>query len=393
MIWLVARITRKHVIAISMAFLAIILTWGLRPPATIHVSKIPPPDPRQWLKTAMESRVRALLTGDSSSMTPFYDQSLYGRWALEHEFRRVKYVKSWTDKRGIRFTQARVALQIPSVEPEGDTVWLYLKLVTTIQYTYKGDPQGATNSFRIGTRHSIQLVQSKGSWLIRRDWYTDPLDEDTLIPDVAPADQPAGSLPKAITPPAFASGQKRDGASGPQRDPDAAESNGRYNRRAAVAYAERYWHEYNPRYKNYTNLGGDCTNFVSQVLGDPEGGGLPMDYGKQLPGKKATRTWTLTDSLSDFLFTSGKARRLMRGTYAEVVQPTPEYPLGVIQELNAGDLIGYEEAGSLEHFAVVVGRDSRGYLLVNSHTADRYHAPWDLGWDRKTVFWLVQIVD
>jgi len=38
----------------------------------------------------------------------------------------------------------------------------------------------------------------------------------------------------------------------------------------------------------------------------------------------------------------------------------------------------YEEKGRLEHLAVVVARDSRGYPLVNSHTADRYRVPWDL---------------
>ncbi|MCL4516798.1 MAG: amidase domain-containing protein [Firmicutes bacterium] len=405
MIWLIARIPGKHMAAIVATLLSIALAWAFSPPVAVQVAKTSFADPKLWLKTAMEVRANALLTGDPSPLSRFYDQgALHGKWALEHEFRRLNYVKSWASKRGIRLTRAKVALQIPSVEPEGgDTVWLYLKLATTLEYSYEGDPPGTTNAFRIGTRHSIQLVRDKGSWLIRRDWYTDPLDEDALGMGIKPADPPAESLVENLSPQAHArkTNQTRPSAkdTGQGARPEGGQSASTgdtrgYNRRAAVAYAKKYWHEYNSRYKNYLNLGGDCANFVSQVLGDPrEGGGLPMDYEQPPPRKGTTSTWALTDSLADLLLSSGKARRLMRGIYARVVEPTPEYPLGAVQQLEPGDLIGYEEAGILEHLAVIVGRDSRGYLLVNSHTADRYLAPWDLGWDRQTVFWLMQIVD
>ena len=388
MIWLVARTTGKHMAVIAATFVGIAFAWALSPPVAVHVAKTSFVDPKLWLKTAMEVRANALLAGDPSPLSRFYDQgALHGKWALEHESRRLNYVKSWTSKRGIRLTRVKTALQIPSVEPEGDTVWIYLKMATTLEYSYDGDPPGATNAFRIGTRHSIQLVRDKGSWLIRRDWYTDPLDEDALGMGIKPADPPVGSVLENLSPQAHA--RKTD-----QIRLSAVGSRQRYNRQGAVAYARKYWHGYNPRYKNYINLGGDCANFVSQVLGDPEeGGGLLTDYEQQPPRKGVTRTWALTDSLTDFLFSSGKARRLMRSTYTEALLPTAEYPTGAIQQLQPGDLIGYEEAGVLEHLAVVMGRDSRGYLLVNSHTADRYYTPWDLGWDRNTIFWLVKILD
>ncbi len=408
MIWLVARTTGKHMAVIAATFVGIAFAWALSPPVAVHVAKTSFADPKLWLKTAMEVRANALLAGDPSPLSRFYDQgALHGKWALEHESRRLNYVKSWASKRGIRLTRVKTALQIPSVEPEGDTVWIYLKMATTLEYSYEGDPPGATNAFRIGTRHSIQLVRDKGSWLIRRDWYTDPLDEDALGMGIKPADPPAGSLVGNLSPQTHArktdqirpSAKRTGQGAGQGTHPIGGQGGGQeanqgYNRRAAVAYAKKYWHEYNSRYKNYINLGGDCANFVSQTLGDPrEGGGLPMDYGQPPPRNETTRIWTITDSLADFLLSSGKARRLMRGIYARVVEPTPEYPLGAVQQLEPGDLIGYEEAGVLEHLAVVVGQDSKGYLLVNSHTADRYLVPWDLGWDRPTVFWLIQIVD
>ena len=39
-----------------------------------------------------------------------------------------------------------------------------------------------------------------------------------------------------------------------------------YNPSAAVSYAKQYCSNYNPKYPNYRNLGGDCANFVSQCL-------------------------------------------------------------------------------------------------------------------------------
>lgn len=39
-----------------------------------------------------------------------------------------------------------------------------------------------------------------------------------------------------------------------------------YNRRLAVAYAHRWAYGRNPRFYDYEEIGGDCTNFASQCL-------------------------------------------------------------------------------------------------------------------------------
>jgi len=46
-------------------------------------------------------------------------------------------------------------------------------------------------------------------------------------------------------------------------------------RLAAVEYARKWAFARNPKYMDFSNLGGDCTNFVSQCL---VAGGLSMDY-------------------------------------------------------------------------------------------------------------------
>jgi hypothetical protein len=48
-----------------------------------------------------------------------------------------------------------------------------------------------------------------------------------------------------------------------------------YDRAAAVRYARAWALSRNPRYSDFTSMGGDCANFISQCL---HAGGAPMDY-------------------------------------------------------------------------------------------------------------------
>ena len=48
-----------------------------------------------------------------------------------------------------------------------------------------------------------------------------------------------------------------------------------YGRADAIEYARRWAYGRNPKYYDFSALGGDCTNFVSQCL---VAGGMPMNY-------------------------------------------------------------------------------------------------------------------
>ena len=54
-----------------------------------------------------------------------------------------------------------------------------------------------------------------------------------------------------------------------------------YNREKAIEYANTWAYGRNPAYYDYSNLGGDCTNFISQCL--YAGGGI-MNYAKTWDG-------------------------------------------------------------------------------------------------------------
>lgn len=359
------------------------------------------------LNMVFSDRAQAIVQGNPESLVSHYDlESTYGRWALDREERRVRYVQAWSKARGVRFVDSAVEIRLDSTEVKGDVARIRLRQSTDFAYLYDADPAARPDHFGIGTRHFVELVRKEDTWLIRRDWYTDPLDEDTAIADVRPALVPEGAFPTVIDQQhlqedARFSASAKASPGMPSSPPETS----RYDRGNAMTYADEYcgsaWgcgnnREYNSRYKDFTGLGGDCTNFVSQVLGDAAGGGLPMDWAWRYTyggmGAGASRTWAQAGALTAYLVASGRAARMVRGTYADVVTPSESYPHGAIGALDLGDLIAYEEKGRLVHFAVVTGTDSHGYVVVNSHTADRYHVPWDIGWDRTTLFWLLKIV-
>ncbi len=171
-----------------------------------------------------------------------------------------------------------------------------------------------------------------------------------------------------------------------------------------MAYANKYagaaWGagnngRYNAKYRDYTYQGGDCTNFTSQALGDrEEGGGLLMTGGWRYV-KKFRRQCCLGANrrVKIFLLYSGYGRLIKSGTFTEVVQPSKKHPRGAAAELKPGDVIAYVMNNDVDHFSIVVGHDDNGYPLVNSHTADRYRMPFDLGWDKSTSYMLIHIND
>ncbi|MEW6276394.1 MAG: amidase domain-containing protein [Bacillota bacterium] len=342
------------------------------------------------LREIYETRAGALLTeADPERIVPLYDREAgLGRWALSHEQTKIAYVQNWAKKRGVRIVEAKVSLDVKWSRVQKDAAEFNIWQTLILGYRYP-DQEDLVNHFGIGTRHSVKLVK-KNKWLIQRDWYTDPLGDDTLVPKPVPAD---GSADLKIT----FSTSKNAGAP--------SSGNLIYDRVSAVRYADKYAglaviqgeRIYNPRYRDLNGRGGDCTNFVSQVLGDKEGGKLPMDsvwhYRYDARGGSGSTAWVQTDSFAHWLLYGGRATRLARGTFPEVALPEPKFPQGAVRELQKGDLIAYEEKHDIQHFAVVTGFDSKGYPLVNAHTADRYHCPWDIGWDRTTIFHLFCIKD
>lgn len=332
------------------------------------------------------------------SLNQYFDTSQkYGVWALEHEVKRVKYLHDWSKERGMNFTNVNSTIRIKKIYPGSKLVKITLEESYKFDYVYPQDEVPTTNSFGVGIRHTLSLTKKDDKWVIYNDWYTDCF-EDAL-------QAYTGDIKENLTPsnPSDTTLKRLEHMPAMQHQ---TYKKPYYNREKASAYADKYcgaaWgssnnFKYNKKYKDFNGIGGDCTNFASQVLGDKEGGELPMDYTwrceySRFGNSQGTLAWVNADGLKNYLVYSGKGSVIKRGTFKELIAPLPEIPNGTVGKLQLADLVCYEKKSNIDHFGVVTGWDSHGYPLINSHTTDRYHVPWDLGWgDNKIRFFLIHI--
>ncbi|MFD0696768.1 amidase domain-containing protein [Paenibacillus sp. GCM10027628] len=342
-------------------------------------------DIQAFLSKLFNERTRLLIDRQPEAIHHFYENTdKISQFAYEQELLRSNYINTWAEKRSIVFSAAKSNIQINRIKKEGDLAKVSLKHSLQLSYVYNTDKYNP-QLFGIGTRHALTLKKMNGEWFVHREWYTDPLTENPkLIPEFNGFPNPAFLKSKTYTV------QKGDVA-----------KKG-YNRERALVYANKYagaaWgagndHRYNKKYMDYTYQGGDCTNFASQVLGDKdEGGGLRMKSGWHYRSE-GSQAWVRTDSFKDFLLHSGYGRLVAKGYFTDVVKPNDKFSGGAVAALKPGDLIAYEMDGDIDHFSILVGFDYNGYPLVNSHTADRYRVPFDLGWDKNTKYLLIHIND
>ncbi|MGB9662004.1 MAG: amidase domain-containing protein [Moorellaceae bacterium] len=315
-------------------------------------------------------RVQALISGDTTALANYYDNTeTTGRWALNHEIGRTKYLHEWLGKRNLELMGSELQVRIVDAGLRTDTqAWASVSQHLILRYRKRSLPPSQVSQMGLRTIHWVELIHKDNKWLIQKDWYWDPLEADDLVPDIA------ALPPESLSPTALG-----------------AERKGKYNREAAVLYADRYSGvrlgsgdgRYNPAYKDFTYEGGDCANFASQVLTDKQAGGIPTDGAWFYSQGKGTKAWVQAEALVYHLIYSGLAVLIKRGNFQEVS--------GVINYLDRGDIIGYEEKGEIVHVSIVVGKDAGGYVVVDSHTADRYHVPWDMGWEKKHLYWLLHI--
>lgn len=312
----------------------------------------------------------ALREGDLSAIKELYNTNLRnGLWAYIHEEKKVAYLQNWSLKQGITFTDITTDSIVKWWKGDETTATVNLLASTTYRYVYNDQPD-VENVMRIGTYHELKLTRSENeTWLIAREWYTDPFADSLDLTEQEKTEENRALI---------LSNGPRDMSELDQRRID------------AVAYADRYGgaagtaldgYQYNPAYKNYNSLGGDCANFVSQILYE---GGKFRKTSIWNYDKDGSRAWLKAQGLKDFMLNSGRGSLIAYGSYNKVLKAS--------YSLQPGDLVAYEKKGEVTHVSLVSGADSRGYSLVNCHNTDRYRVPWDLGWSNEGIrFYLIRV--
>ena len=140
-----------------------------------------------------------------------------------------------------------------------------------------------------------------------------------------------------------------------------------YDRLKAFDYARRLAFSRNPAYYDFQNIGGDCTNFASQVI--YAGCGVmnytPIFGWYYTSVNDRTPSWTGVNQLYDFLINN-----IGEGPRGELI-PLSEVEVGDIIQLN------FDGDGQFDHTPVVVdrGEGTPDTVLVAAHTNDAFNRP------------------
>ncbi len=141
-----------------------------------------------------------------------------------------------------------------------------------------------------------------------------------------------------------------------------------YDRAAAVRYAHLWAYGRNPRFYDYEDIGGDCTNFASQCL---YAGSLVMNYTPvygwyYISANDKAPAWTGVEYLYNFL----ARREPSVGPFAVEV---------ALDRLRAGDIVQLSFDGvGWQHTPIVVYADrprSTAEVLVAAHSYDTDDRP------------------
>ena len=350
-------------------------------------------------------RSKAILEKDVETLKSLYQTDIrYSLWAYEHELKKMKYLHMWSEKQDIKFQDIKSIVRIRYVKERENGYQVNFTASTEYKYVYNNE-QDKENIFRIGTYHLMdikkevvenqyklnleeieksninmvedeklkKLIEEKANvekyrWIITKEWYTDPFADSLNLDNIK-----SEEVKEYIS-----SHENRDMSNLNERRISAVKYADQY---AGAAAEEEFGLDYNPDYKNYNPLGGDCANFASQIL--HEGGGFRKtgSWNYRNGGSKA---WVNAHGFKDYMLNSGRASLIAKGSYQQVYKQS--------YKLLPGDFVAYEKKGKVKHISVVTGVDSKGYSLVNCHNTDRYRVPWDLGWSDKNIkFWLVRV--
>ncbi|MDH6350308.1 hypothetical protein M2298_002266 [Brevibacillus sp. 1238] len=183
--------------------------------------------------------------------------------------------------------------------------------------------------------------------------------------------------------------------------------NNNFDRKGAKKYAEKYAER--PGNKNYANYGsngdgGDCTNFVSQVL--HEGGGLDFHgkagynrntkdwyyYGRNVPEntndkKSRTSSWTGAHQFREHW-------AVVNGSGGEFAYQAKKYSVkdaiknfrDIYNDLYEGDIVQYVDASGRTIHSQVVHRFKDGEVYMAQHSVNDSDYTW--GTDLPLSEWL-----
>ncbi|MBS3817340.1 MAG: amidase domain-containing protein, partial [Candidatus Thermoplasmatota archaeon] len=143
-----------------------------------------------------------------------------------------------------------------------------------------------------------------------------------------------------------------------------------YNRTAAKGYAYRWWDGRNPHYNDFSSMGGDCANFVSQAL---IAGGLSLHNGTNGDGYGVYPDSDRPDIYSngtipycDYLDTHLRNYQPVDTDRIYSASNAPDW-------LSVGDPVIFGNSSDRYQHAMIVVWDGPNKIGLSGHTSDRWN--------------------
>lgn len=321
------------------------------------------------LEHLFDYRNKAILDQNEEILKELYDTNKkFGLWAYEHEVKKMKYIKSWSDKQGVDFKDIKTKVIVKKIKEKEEYLYGIICTVST-EYKYSYENQkDVINTFRIGTYHYLNVVIRDNQYVIVKEWYTDPFEDSLNLENIN-----SNEIRNYI------------------ENHEKAEIQLTKEQEKAINYAHQYCGaaadeefglKFNNKYKDFNPDGGDCANFASQILF--ESGRFKKNATWNYCNGDGTKAWVNAQGFKNYMLNSGRGSLIAKGSYNDVYKEA--------YNLRPGDFVGYEKGGRITHVSTVTGQDSKGYPLVTCHNTDRLLVPWDLGWSNKAIrFHLIKV--
>ncbi|MDJ0382038.1 amidase domain-containing protein [Streptomyces sp. G-G2] len=225
---------------------------------------------------------------------------------------------------------------------------------TTLTYKKVRGDEPTTTGFK--TRYELNLTAKPGgAWelssIASKENGPVAVNEPTAVKKVAAIDDDGQTYPDGT--PAS--------TSYPAPAKPKVKTGGTYDYAAMAAYAEKYWKNYNPAYRQFNGAGGDCTNFISQSLkagGWQNVSGTTYDYRNWwYDGSLNTDSWAGANEWAWFTNSNKRATNLAN-----------------VYQMDVGDILqmDFNRDGSKDHSMIVTYRSSAGTPYVTYHSTNTY---------------------
>ncbi len=279
----------------------------------------------------------------------------------EQEQRRRSCIEAMEERMHILVTDADVTVALKGVSEKDGQVILDLYEWIFFDYVDLDGNAGMQDVSGYGLDHRLILQKTASGYQVVSDIYEDDLTEmNTGVSQEETAEIPLFEQPKQ------AGSQSRTA---------------NYDRNKAAAYADRYVKKdisqgidassYNPAYKNFNDMGGDCTNYVSQCI---YAGGIAMDdtwfYKNE---ENYSGEWST--SRRNFTYMSKLGKVIKNPGNSDVLKGNPVY---------------YTSGDNIVHTTICVGTNASGVPVVDSHNKDYYHVKWNY-WGSNTTYYTIQL--